>query len=66
MLAYKSHKLKYAYLNYLVYEKELLAVVHALKVWQHYMLGTNFKIKIDHQSLKDVFTLLNMSRRQSR
>ena len=41
---YESRKLSNAELNYPVHEKELLAIIHALKVWHHYLLGCNFKI----------------------
>ena len=35
-----------------IYEKELLAVMHALDSWKHYLLGNPFIIQTDHQSLK--------------
>ena len=35
-----------------VYEKELLAVVYAVKKWDHYIAHRKFLIKIDHRSLK--------------
>lgn len=34
------------------YEKELLAVVLFVTKWRRYLLGTQFLIKTDHQSLK--------------
>ena len=34
------------------YEKELLALVQAVKKWRPYLFGMPFVIKIDHQSLK--------------
>jgi len=66
IIAYKSCKLNSMELNYLVHEKELLAVIHALKVWRHYLLGVKFKIETDHQTLKYLSTQPNLSRRQSR
>lgn len=30
-----------------VYEKELLAVIHALSNWKHYLLGGDFIVQID-------------------
>jgi hypothetical protein len=50
----------------IVHEKELLAVIHSLKVWRHYLLGVKFKIETDHQSLKYLSTQPNLSRRQYR
>ncbi|TQD70724.1 hypothetical protein C1H46_043741 [Malus baccata] len=34
------------------YEREMLAVVHAVKKWQSYLLGSHFIIQTDHHSLK--------------
>jgi hypothetical protein len=35
-----------------IYEKEMLAIMHAVDLWRLYLLGQCFQIKIDHQSLK--------------
>ncbi|GMI63963.1 hypothetical protein HRI_000065600 [Hibiscus trionum] len=35
-----------------VYEKEMLAVLMAVKKWASYLVGRHFKIKTDHHSLK--------------
>ena len=35
-----------------VYEKEMLAVLAAVKKWNAYLLGRHFKIKTDHHSLR--------------
>lgn len=35
-----------------VYEKELLALVFAVKKWEQYLLGTHFFIRTDQKSLK--------------
>ena len=34
------------------YEREMLAVIHAIKKWQPYLLGNHFIIRTDHHSLK--------------
>ncbi|KAM2104973.1 hypothetical protein ACFX1R_015519 [Malus domestica] len=34
------------------YEREMLAVLHAVNKWQSYLLGNHFIIKSDHHSLK--------------
>ena len=39
-----------------IYEKELLVVIHALDSWKHYLLGTPFIIRTDHQSIKYFMT----------
>ena len=66
VVAYESRKLNTVELNYPVHEKELLAIIHSLKVKRHYLLGVNFKIEIDHQSLRYLSTQPNLSRRQCR
>jgi hypothetical protein len=35
-----------------IYEKEMIAILHALKKWHPYLIGRHFKVKIDHDSLK--------------
>jgi len=35
-----------------IYEKEMLATLHALKKWRPYLMGRHFKVKMDHDSLK--------------
>ncbi|KAL4285485.1 hypothetical protein GQ457_16G018380 [Hibiscus cannabinus] len=47
-----SEKLKGAQLNYSTYDKELLALVRSLEVYQHYLLPKEFVIHTDHESLK--------------
>jgi hypothetical protein len=45
---------------------ELLAVVHALKIWRHYLLGNLVYIYTDHKSLKYLFTQPDLNIRQQR
>ncbi|WVZ63722.1 hypothetical protein U9M48_013330 [Paspalum notatum var. saurae] len=45
---------------------ELAAVVHALKIWRHYLLGNKCDIYTDHKSLKYIFTQLEFNMRQRR
>ena len=49
-----------------IYEKELLAVIHALDSWKHYLLGTSFVIHTDHQSIKYFMTQTKLSEKQMR
>jgi hypothetical protein len=51
-IAYFSEKLNGAALNYLTYDKELYALVRAIKTWQHYLWPKEFVIQTDHESLK--------------
>jgi hypothetical protein len=40
IIAYEFRKLTFGKLNYPTHGKELLVVIHALKIWNHYLLGT--------------------------
>ena len=51
-IAFHSQALKGNKLSLSTYEKELLALVVAVKKWRPYLLGRPFVIKTDHQSLK--------------
>jgi hypothetical protein len=43
---------------------ELLAIIYALKVWRHYLVGLNFELKIDHCGLQHIFTQSDLNARQ--
>jgi hypothetical protein len=51
-LAYLSQGLKGRSLDLSTYEKELLALVMAVRKWRHYLLGYSFKVRTDQQALK--------------
>jgi hypothetical protein len=51
-LAFFSQVLKGRFVLMSTYEKELLALVAAVRKWRPYLLGHFFTIKTDHQSLK--------------
>lgn len=63
VLAYASCQLKYYERNYPTYDLELVAVVFALKIWQHYLNGEHYEIFMDHKSLKYFFTLKELNMR---
>jgi len=44
MIAYASRQLKSHEVNYPVHDLELAAVVFALRVWRHYLYGTQIQI----------------------
>ena len=52
--------------NYATHDLELAAVVHALKIWRHYLLGNLVHIYSDHMSLKYIFTQSELNWRQRR
>jgi hypothetical protein len=66
VIAYASRALRPHELNYPTHDLELAAVIHALKIWRHYLMGTHCNIYTDHKSLKYIFTQsdLNMSQKR--
>jgi hypothetical protein len=63
-ISYASQQLQRHEENYPTHDLELLAVVHALKVWGHYLLGNLEHINTDHKSLKYLFTQPDLNMRQ--
>jgi hypothetical protein len=51
-LAFESRPLKGRDLHKPIYEKEMMAILRALKKWRPYLIGRHFKVKTDHDSLK--------------
>jgi hypothetical protein len=49
-----------------VHERELLAIVYALKEWRPYLHGSRFFIKTYHHPLRYLDTQSNLSKRQMR
>jgi ribonuclease HI len=66
VVAYASRQLKRHEENYPTHDLELAAVVHALKIWRHYLLGNHCNIYTDHKSLKYIFTQSDLNMRQRR
>jgi hypothetical protein len=66
VIAYASRQLKKHEQNYPTHDLELAAVVHALKIWRHYIMATKCQIYIDHKSLKYIFTQKDLNLRQRR
>ncbi|CAA0825701.1 Uncharacterized mitochondrial protein AtMg00860, partial [Striga hermonthica] len=66
VVAYASMQLKPHEQNYPTHDLELAAVVHALKIWRHYLYGGKCEIFTDHKSLKYIFTQKELNMRQRR
>jgi len=65
-ICYESRKLNPAERNYAVHELEMLGVVHALRVFRHYLEGCkSFTLFTDHHSLQYFFKQKELSRRQA-
>eukprot|EP00253_Pinus_taeda_P033189 PITA_33189 len=66
VIAYESRKLKEHEQKYSAYDLELAAVIHALKMWRHYLLGRKFLLLTDHHSLTNYFSQPTLNTRQAR
>jgi hypothetical protein len=66
VVAYASRQLRKYEQNYPTHDLELAAIVHALKIWRHYMIGNKCQIFTDHKSLKYIFTQRDLNLRQRR
>jgi hypothetical protein len=66
VIAYASRALRPHEINYPTFDPELAAVVHALKIWRHYLMGNRCNIFTDHKSLKYIFTQSELKMRQRR
>jgi hypothetical protein len=66
VIAYTSCQLRKYELNYPTHDLELVAVVHVLKIWRHYIMGTKCQVYTDHKSLKYIFIQKDLNLRQRR
>ena len=66
VISYGSRQLLSHEENYPTHDLELAAVIYALKLWRHYLLGNRCEIYTDHQSLKYLFTQPDLNLRQQR
>jgi hypothetical protein len=66
VITYASRALRPHEQNYPTHDLELAAVVYALKMWRHYLMGTHCNIFTDHKSLKYIFTQADLNMRQRR
>ena len=51
-IAYESRKLRGLERSFNIYDKEMLAIMHALAKFREYLVGRKFCIKTNHNSLK--------------
>jgi hypothetical protein len=65
-VAFESKKLTPAERKYPVHDREMLAVVYALRKWRHYLLGQPVTIVTDHKSLEFFTSQPHLSGRQAR
>ena len=48
VISYESIKLKEHEKNYATHDLDLAAIIHALNMWRHYLMGKNFELRTDH------------------
>jgi hypothetical protein len=66
VIAYALRALRPHEQNYPTHDLELAAVIHALKIWRHHLMGTKCHIYTNHKSLKYIFTQADLNMRQRR
>ncbi|CAI7798635.1 unnamed protein product [Closterium sp. NIES-53] len=63
---YESRKLQVAERNYPIHYNEMLAIIHAFKLWRCYLVGADVTVRTDHKSLQYLRAQPNLSPRQIR
>jgi hypothetical protein len=66
VICYESQKLKEHKGNYVTHDLELAAVIHALIMWRHYIMGRKFLLLTDNSGVKYMFNQLDLNARQER
>ena len=66
VICYESKKLKEHEKNYATHGLELAAIVHALKMWSHYLMGRRFEPRTDHCDLNYLFDQSTLNSRKAR
>ena len=61
VICYESRKLKEHKQNCATHDLELATIVHALKIWRHYLMGNQFELRTDHHGLKYLFKQPNIN-----
>jgi hypothetical protein len=56
VVAYASRQLRKHEVHYPSHDSDLAAIVHALKIWRHYLMGKRCELYMDHKSSKYIFT----------
>ena len=67
LVTFHSHTFTIVELNYDTYDKELLAIFEAFKIWQHYLEGLAYPIDVvtDHKNLEYFSTTKMLTWRQA-
>ena len=65
-IAFESRKLNDTERRYTVQEKEMTAIIHCLRTWRHYLLGSHFIVKTDNIATSYFQTQKKLSPKQAR
>jgi hypothetical protein len=66
VIGYESKNIKEHERNYAIHDLELAAIVHALRMWRHYLMGKIFELSTNHIDLKYLFEQPTLNTRQTR
>lgn len=50
-IEFESHKLNDTEMRYTVQEKKMIAIIHYLRTWRHYLHGSKFTVKTDNVAI---------------
>ena len=65
-IAFESRKLRGSEILYSTYDKEMLAIMHALAKFRQYLVGSKFTVKTDHSSLRYFLEQKELNERQQK
>lgn len=66
VVCYKSRKLNENEQTYVTHDIEVETLIHALKLWRHYLHGRRFIFMSDHNGMRYMFDQPNLNVRQAR
>ena len=66
VIYYELRKLKEHEQNYPTHDLELAAIIHALNMWRHYLMGRKFLLKIENMILKYLFEQPDLNTKTAR
>jgi hypothetical protein len=65
-IVYQSQKLRGPELLYTIYDKEMLAIMHALAKFRQYLVGVKFVLRTYHNNLKYFLEQKDLNERQQK
>jgi hypothetical protein len=66
VICYLSRKLKEHERHYATHDLELVAIVHSLRKWRHYLMEKRFELRTEHNGMEYLFDQPTLNSRQSR